>query len=83
MGLVLRCNDTILLREVNYKAHLQPGHIYYYRTGNQSVIHRYLTCQDDDCKLVIMKGDNNRIPDPAIPRSAIKYEVVGAYYDRN
>ena len=27
-----------------------------------------------------MKGDNNRIAE-IIPRAAIRYEVVGAYYD--
>lgn len=79
MGLVLRCNDTLLLREVNPKDRLREGHIYTYHFENRSIVHRYLTSTDNGTT-VLMKGDNNRVPE-RIPRTAITYEVIGAYYD--
>lgn len=79
MGLVVRCNDTLLLRTVTPEQSLRPGHLYIYRAGNGTIVHRYVIAANTT--IIIMKGDNNRAAE-AVNRTDIKYEVVGTYYDR-
>jgi len=68
MGLVLRCNDTLLLRTVTPEQHLHPGHIYIYTAGNPTVVHRYVISKNNTS--IIMKGDKNQVAE-AINRTNI------------
>lgn len=79
MGLVVRCEDTLLLRHVPSTGRLVEGRIYVYATNRtRSVVHRYVTCESN-CTRLVMKGDNNRHAEK-INRSQVQWEVVGAYY---
>ena len=80
MGLVVGCNDRVLLREIPVGSNLTEGRIYTYDGSGESVIHRYLGCQDAACHLLIFHGDANPVAE-IVHRDNVTYEVVGVYYE--
>ena len=81
MGLLLNCKDTIFSRILDEEEKLKEGKIYKYRSPNgYYVIHRLVKCIDENCDLLVFKGDNNFIADTIIQRSEVEHEVVQIRY---
>lgn len=66
MGTMLDCGDKLYLRnDVLSPEQLIEGRIYSYKRGNDSIIHRLVSCLDN-CTKLIFKGDNNKVADPIV-----------------
>jgi len=80
MGLVLSCGDKLYQKKVTPKQHLREGKLYIYNMTDQLVVHRLVTCLDENCTKTVFKGDNNHIGE-IVNRDQIQYEVVMVQYD--
>ncbi|MCD6345990.1 MAG: signal peptidase I [Bacteroidales bacterium] len=56
--------DHILIQQKAGK--LKPGEILVARSFNHLIVHRLIETKGDDNEILILKGDNNKIPDPPV-----------------
>ena len=56
-----------------YKSDFKVGDIVLWCSGNSCILHRVVKIVDDT---VITQGDANNIPDPPIPKEAVKYKYL-------
>ena len=63
MGLGLRCNKPIYSRKISIDEKLLEGEIYIYQKNNseRKIIHRLTKCFDENCSLMVFRGDNNAV----------------------
>lgn len=83
MGLMFSCGDSVEGMkfypefEVPY---IGEVYIYYDPEANNSIIHRFVGCADDDCNITIFKGDANAYAE-LVPRDWIRYFVTATYFN--
>lgn len=76
MGITLRCNDKLTGIRVKPTDKIQLGDIYTYSVEgkNDSIVHRAVLCEDENCSVIIFKGDNNLIAEK-VDRTQIQYHI--------
>lgn len=81
MGLVVGCNDQLIMEEAT-EDNMQEGSIYVFESPNNNgtVVHRLVKDCRQSCTGLIFKGDNNYIADKVINQSDVLYKVEGVNY---
>lgn len=76
---MLDCGDLLYGRYVSDDEYLKTGGVYVYNGTptlmSERVVHRLIGCANDDCSLLVFKGDHNEYADPVVDRSDLLWEV--------
>ena len=80
MGLIINCNDKIVVEDMGVNEVLKEGAIYIYDSGNYTAIHRLIKCLDDDCNVSVFKGDNNYIGE-IVNKTQITKRLIAIRYE--
>jgi len=81
MGLIMGCNDVLLLEEYDPETTPRLGKMYVFEDEEEEwIVHRLVACMSPSCNTVIFKGDANEYADKPVHRKNIKYEVRGVVY---
>jgi len=70
MGPIIQCGSYLYISK---KFEIKSGSLYTFKYNNDTYVHRLITCLDDECSLLLFKGDTNSIPDDPVSI----YDVIG------
>lgn len=73
MGPLMQCGSRLYLTK---SFTMDPGGVYTFMRGNQSIAHRLIACLDTECQELLFKGDANSMADEVVSLKDVTAKVV-------